>query len=62
MEKGSLFCFVVLRSTKWGCFELQDFSDHVLDVIGKLSMRGVCGLGSMMTKFKLVVQKFLNIE
>jgi hypothetical protein len=37
-----------------------DASNHVLDVSGKLSTRGVHGLDSMM--FGLAVQKFLNIE
>jgi len=34
MKEGSLFCFVVMRSTNQG-----DASDCVLDVFGKLSTR-----------------------
>jgi hypothetical protein len=68
MKEGSLFCFVVMRSTKSECFrscswcrwktldEDRNASDRVLGVVGKLSMR----TGSM--TFGLVVQKFLNIE
>jgi hypothetical protein len=33
MKKGSLFCFVVMRSTKLGSFR------SFFDVFGKLSMR-----------------------
>jgi len=47
MKEGSLFCFVVMRSTEPGCFRLcslchwkaLDASDCVLCVIGKLSTR-----------------------
>ncbi len=54
-KEGSLFCFVVMRSTEPGCFRC------VLGVFGKLSTRReVNGLGSM--TFGLEVQKFLNIE
>jgi hypothetical protein len=35
MKKGSLFCFVVMRSTELGCYA----SDDVLGVFGKLWMR-----------------------
>ncbi len=34
MKEGSLFCFVVMRSTELGCA-----SDRVLGYFGKLSMR-----------------------
>jgi hypothetical protein len=56
MKEGSLFCFVVMRSTE------PDASDCGHGVFGKLltSRGGVHGLGSM--TFGLVVQKFLNIE
>ncbi len=54
MKEGSLFCFVVMRSTKLGCFWLcSQCPWKVLD-------KEVHGLGSM--TFGLVVQKFLNIE
>jgi hypothetical protein len=35
MKEGSLFCFVVMRSTKPGCFR----SDRVLGVFEKLLTR-----------------------
>jgi hypothetical protein len=58
MKEGSfvLFCFVLCL---WDPLN-QDASNCVLSVFGKLSRRGMCGLGSMM--FGLVMQKFLNIE
>jgi hypothetical protein len=37
MKEGSLFCFVVIKSTEPGCFRLCQ--DHVLGVFGKLWMR-----------------------
>jgi hypothetical protein len=57
MKEGSLFCFVVMRSTKPGCFMLQ-----IMFLVSLESSRrgGVHGLGSMM--FRLAVQKFLVIE
>jgi len=55
MKEGRLFCFVVMKSIKPGCFK-----SYVLGVVGKVLMRGVHGLGSM--TFGLVVQKFLHIE
>ncbi len=55
MKEGSLFCFVVMRSTELGCFRLCScWLWKVLDE------GGVHGLGSM--AFGLVVQKLLNIE
>jgi hypothetical protein len=55
MKEGSLFCFVVMRSTELGCFRtcswcLRKAPDE----------DGVHGLGSM--TFALVVHKFLNIK
>jgi hypothetical protein len=53
MKEGSLFCFVVVRST--------DASDLVFLVSLESSQQGgVHGLGSM--TFGLALQKFLNIE
>ncbi len=34
MKEGSLFCFVIMKFTELGCA-----SDHVVGVVGKLSMR-----------------------
>jgi hypothetical protein len=56
MKEGRLFCFVVMRSTKPGCFA----SDRVLDALESSQQGGVHGLGSM--TFGLAVQKFVNIE
>jgi len=52
--EGSLFCFVVMRSTELVCFRLCFL------VSLESSQWGVHGLGSM--TFGLVEQKFLNIE
>jgi len=57
MKEGSLFCFVVMRSTKPGCFMLQ-----IMFLVSLESSRrgGMHGLGSMM--FRRAVQKFLVVE
>ncbi len=55
MKEGSLFCFVVMRSTELGCFRLC-----FLVTLESSQQGGVHMLGSM--TFGLVVQKFLNIE
>ncbi len=55
MKEGSLFCFVVMRSTKLGCFRLC-----ILVSLESSRQGRVHGLGSMTVG--LVVQKFLNIE
>jgi hypothetical protein len=52
MKEGSLFCFVVMKSTRLGCFRLCSWC------LWKALMVG--GLGSM--NFGLVVQKFLSIQ
>jgi hypothetical protein len=54
MKDRSLFCSYEIHQTN------QDASARVLGVFGKLSTRGVHGLGSM--TFGFAVQKFLNIE
>ncbi len=71
LKEGSLFCFVVMRSTKPGCF------DRVLGVFGKLLTRrgawawSMTVFGKLLTRrgawawsmtLGLAVQKFLNIE
>jgi hypothetical protein len=55
MKGGSLFCFVVMGSTKPQML-------HIVFLVSLESSQqgGVHGLGSMM--FGLVVQKFLNTE
>jgi hypothetical protein len=56
MKESSLFCFVVMRSTKPRCFRSCSWC-----LWKKTSWQGgVHGLGSMMVG--LVVQKFLNVE
>ncbi len=55
MKEGSLFCFLVMRSTEPGCF--RSFSWCLWKALDE---EGVHGLGSM--TFGLAVQKFLNIE
>jgi hypothetical protein len=55
MKEGSLFCFVVMRSTKLGCFIIV-----FLVSFESSRRRGLHVLGSM--AFGLAVQKFLNIE
>jgi hypothetical protein len=55
MKEGSLFCFVVMKSTKPRCFRSCSWCFW-----GSFQQGGVHGLGS--TTFGLVVQKFLNIE
>jgi hypothetical protein len=55
MKEGSLFCFVVVRSTELGCFRLCSWC-----LWKALGEDGLHGLGSM--TFGLAVQKFLNIE
>ncbi len=57
MKEGSLFCFVVMRSTKAGCF--RSCSWCLWKAVDE-EEKGVHGLGCMV--FGLVVQKFLNIE
>ncbi len=55
MKEGSLFCFIVMRSTEPGCFRLCSWC-----LWKALDGGGVHGLGSM--TFGLCgVQKFLNI-
>jgi hypothetical protein len=55
MKEGSLFCFVVMRSTAPGCFRLCSWC------LWKALDDEVCmGHGFMMSG--LAVQKFLNIE
>jgi hypothetical protein len=55
MKEGSLFCFVVMRSTKTGMLQ-------ILFLVSLESSRrgGVHGPGSRM--FGVAVQKFLDIE
>ncbi len=55
MKEGSLFCFVVMRSTKLECFRSCSWC-----LWKALDRGGVHGLRSM--TFGLAVQKFLNIE
>jgi hypothetical protein len=55
MKEGSLFCFVVMRSTEPGMLQIMFLVS--LESSGK---GRVHGLGSMM--FGLTMQKFLNIE
>jgi hypothetical protein len=55
MKEGSLFCFVVMRSTKPGCFQIMFLVSLESSLQG-----GAHRLGSMM--FGLKVQKVLNIE
>jgi hypothetical protein len=52
MKEGSLYCFVVMRSSNWNVL------DCVLGVYGKLSTRR----GAWACFHGLAVQKFLNIE
>jgi len=54
MKEGSMFCFVIMRSTKLGCFRSCSWC-----LWKALDKEGVHGLGFM---FGLAVQKFLNIE
>ncbi len=55
MKEGSLFCFVVMRSTKPRCFRSCSWC-----LWKALIEEGCMGFGSMM--FRSAVQKFLNIE
>jgi hypothetical protein len=73
MKEGSLFCFVVMRSTKISmkegslfCFvvmrstKLGCFKSCSWYLWKALHKEGCMGFGSM--TFRLAVQKFLNIE
>ncbi len=55
MKEGSLFCFVVMRSTEPGCFRSCSWC-----LWQALDEDGCIGFGSM--TFGLAVQKFLNME
>jgi hypothetical protein len=55
MKDGSLFCFVLMRSTKLRCFRSCSWC-----LWKALNKDGCMGFGSMV--FGFVVQKFLNIE
>jgi hypothetical protein len=56
MKEGSLFCFVVMRSTEPGCF--RSCSRCLWKALNKDGCMGF--VRSMM--FGLAVQKFLNVE
>jgi hypothetical protein len=55
MKEGSLFCFVVMRSTKLGCIRLCSWC-----LWKAFDEEGYMGFGSI--TFGLAVEKFLNIE
>ncbi len=58
MKEGSLFCFVVMRSTEPGCFRSCSWCLWKVEFMESSRRGGVHGLGSMMIGLAVL----LNIE